>query len=136
MAAQFLRGGKSYLPNKVNIVDGRMTDPDSFFDNPPGRGHFNKEHGIVYELDCYDANGLRQELCLNQLESEYLIEGLLLKISLNMSDEDKLEIIKILLFKTNEEVIKYLSEEQAKLKKKAMKKRDEYLKDSGTSIVR
>ena len=96
MAAQFLKGGKSYHPVKVNISDNRMNDPKSFFDDSSLRKGFKGENGIVYELDCNDTSGLRQELCLNQLESEYLIEGLLLNTTLNMSDEDKLEIIKIL----------------------------------------
>ena len=122
MAAQFLKGGKSYHPVKVNIVDKRMADPESFFDDLPSRTGFNKEYEIVYELDCRDTQGSRQELCLNQLESEYLIEGLLLKTALNISNKDKLELIKILSFKTKKEVIEYLGEEQDKLKKKAEEK--------------
>ncbi len=128
MAAQFLKGGKSYSPVKINISDDRMSDPESFFDDLPSRRGFNKQNGIVYELDCNDTRGSRQELCLNQLESEYLIEGLLLKTALNISDEDKLEIMKILSFKTKKEVIEYLSEEQVKLKKKAEEKRMELIK--------
>jgi hypothetical protein len=136
MAAQFLKGGKSYHPVKVNIVDKRMADPESFFDDLPSRTGFNKEYEIVYELDCRDTQGSRQELCLNQLESEYLIEGLLLKTALNISNEDKLELIKILSFKTKKEVIEYLGEEQDKLKKKQLKKKIKELKKEEKWIVR
>ena len=50
----------------------------------------------------------RQELMLNQSEVEYLLEGLLIKNSRDISPDVRLKLIKLLSFETREEVLDYL----------------------------
>jgi hypothetical protein len=116
MAAQFLKGGRSYLPVRVRIVDNRWRKADTFFDTSYKMA-FNNHHDIKYELDCTTLNHGRQVLCLNQREAEYLLEGLLLNTAINISPEDKVELMKLLSFESKEEVIEYLKVHQEKLLK-------------------
>tara|TARA_B110000116_G_scaffold174093_1_gene150594 strand:+ start:114 stop:563 length:450 start_codon:yes stop_codon:yes gene_type:complete len=142
MPAQFLKGGKSYMPVEVKISD-RREYPSSFLS--PMKTKYNRIHNIEYTLNCRTIDKLyeckkcntnpihrhgetgkclrcdtqmrvktltegreRQELMLDQKESEYLLEGLIIKTGSNIDLEVKLKLIKLLSIETKKEMLDYL----------------------------
>ena len=97
--------------NTMEVVYGCMKCKTSFpYIDKHGAGNINVCSKCGKELTVkriYEGNE-SQHLMLQQEEVEYLLEGLLIKTSRDISPDVKLKLIKLLSFETREEVLDYL----------------------------